>query len=70
MLPLQVLPFQAPPDQLLPAASAVAIAAVLNGWPKMSVEPVSATPFIVRWSVPREASSEPVPVEFAMLFCV
>ena len=34
-----------PPDQLWPAASKDAIAAELNGMPKMSCSPWSTTPF-------------------------
>src|SRR2546425_762258 len=42
--PLQVEPFQVPPDQLEPAASSFAIAAELNGLPKMSFSPCRTTP--------------------------
>jgi len=48
LLPLQVLPFQVPPDQLLAEASSFAMAAELNGLPKMSCSPVSTTPSRVR----------------------
>jgi len=34
----------------------------LNGWPKMSRSPLRVTPLAVRWSWPRLASKEPVPV--------
>jgi hypothetical protein len=61
-LPAQLRPFQVPPDQLLPAVAAAAMAVELNAWPKMSLSPVRTTPLAVRWSVPRAASSEPVPV--------
>ena len=68
-LPDQDEPFQIPPDQLEPAASSAAIAAELKGMPKMSCSPWSTTPFIEMWSVPREASSEPVPVAGALYCC-
>ena len=61
LLPVQTLPFHVPPDQLDAAASACAIPRELKWWPKMSWLPVSVTPSMVRWSVPREASTEPVP---------
>jgi hypothetical protein len=60
-LPDQLLPFQLPPDQLVAAASAVAIAVELNAWPKMSRSPDRTTPLAAMWSVPRAASSAPVP---------
>ena len=44
------------------------MAAELNGMPKMSCSPWSTTPSIEMWSVPRDASSEPVPVE-GVLYC-
>src|SRR5262245_57429042 len=47
-LPVQMLPFHFPPDQLLAEASSFAIAAALNGWPKMSCSPLSMTPSRVR----------------------
>src|SRR5579884_2209089 len=62
-LPDQLEPFHLPPDQLDPAASSAAICVELNGLPKMSCSPWSTTPFKVRWSEPRAASSDPVPVE-------
>jgi len=70
VLPDHVLPFQVPPDQELPAASAVAIAPEANGFPKMSTSPCRTTPFeLVRWSVPRAPSSVPAPVP-AVKLCV
>src|SRR5687767_4574779 len=66
--PLQVLPFHVPPDQLLPAASRTAIAGALKLWPKMSCSPLRTTPASVRWSDPRERSSDPTPVDRAMVF--
>lgn len=69
VLPDQVLPFQVPPDQVLPAACKVAMDALLKVLPKMSFSPWRTTPFVVRWSLPRAASSEPVPVAFVKL-CV
>ena len=65
--PDQVLPFQVPPDQLLPAASRAAIAGALKSWPKMSCSPLRTTPSAVRWSDPRALSSEPTPVDQAMV---
>ena len=67
-LPDQDEPFQTPPDQLEPAASSAAMAAELKGIPKMSCSPWSTTPLIEMWSVPREASRDPVPVA-GMLYC-
>jgi hypothetical protein len=67
-LPVQTEPFHMPPDQLEPAASRAAIQEAENGLPKMSCSPCSTTPFIEMWSVPREASREPVPVDGA-LYC-
>jgi hypothetical protein len=58
-----------PPDQLDPAASSAAIAAELKGAPKMSCSPWRTTPLSETWSVPREASSDPVPVEGALYCC-
>src|SRR5215475_2239532 len=67
-LPDQLEPFHLPPDQLEPLASRAAIEAELKGLPKMSVSPWSTTPSRLRWSLPREASSEPMPVE-GKLYC-
>src|SRR5690349_9655939 len=64
-LPDQTLPFQVPPLQEAPAASSSAIEDASNAWPKMSISPWSTTPSRVRWSSPRETSSEPVPVPCA-----
>ena len=61
-------PFHIPPDQLDPVASSAAIVDETNGLPKMSCSPWSATGPIEMWSVPRDASREPVPVEGA-LYC-
>jgi hypothetical protein len=66
--PDQLLPFHVPPDQLLPAASSAAIAGALKLWPKMSCSPLKTTPSAVRWSDPRALSSEPAPVDQAMVF--
>ncbi len=66
VLPDQVLPFQTPPDQLDAEASAAASAAVLIGLPKMSCSPWRTMPLLAMWSVPREASRSPVPVEGAL----
>ena len=65
--PDQVLPFQVPPDQLLPAASSAAITGALKSWPKISCSPLKTTPSAVKWSEPRELSSEPVPVDQAIV---
>ena len=67
-LPDQDEPFQKLPDQLWPAASKSAITAELKGMPKMSCSPWSTTPLTEMWSLPRDASSEPVPVDGA-LYC-
>ena len=64
-LPLHLDPFQTPPDQEFPAASAAASTEVSMATPKMSCSPASATPSRVMWSLPRDASSEPVPVDGA-----
>src|SRR5205085_3821282 len=68
-LPVQTEPFQIPPDQLEPVASSAAIAAEMNGLPKMSCSPWRATGPIEMWSVPRDASREPVPVEGGLYCC-
>jgi hypothetical protein len=68
-LPDQLEPFQTPPDQLEPAASSAAMTAELKGWPKMSCSPWSTTPFIETWSLPREASRLPIPVDGALYCC-
>ena len=65
--PDQVLPFHVPPDQLLPAASRAAIAGALKSWPKMSCSPLRTTPSALRWSEPRAPSSEPTPVDQAIV---
>jgi hypothetical protein len=65
-LPDQLEPFQVPPDQLDPVASRAAITVELKGCPKMSCSPWSTTPFMLMWSVPREASRRPAPVEGAL----
>ncbi|MGZ4387622.1 MAG: hypothetical protein ACXVZO_11885, partial [Gaiellaceae bacterium] len=62
-LPVQVCPFQTPPDHELPVLSAAASDLVSTGAPKTSCSPVSTTPFCVRWSWPRDASSVPLPSE-------
>src|SRR3990172_1796649 len=67
LLPDQELPFQVPPGQLLPAASRVAMAAESKSCPKMSISPVRATPSSDTWSVPQASSSEPVPLDHAIL---
>ena len=41
----------------------------MNGLPKMSCSPWSATGPIEMWSVPRDASREPVPVEGGLYCC-
>ena len=67
-LPDHEEPFHMPPDQLEPAASSAAIEPEENGLPKMSCSPWSTTPLLEMWSVPREASREPVPVA-GVLYC-
>jgi hypothetical protein len=57
--PDQLKPFHRPPDQLLPAVPGA------KGCPKMSISPCRTTPSLVRWSRPRDSSTEPVPVEGA-----
>jgi hypothetical protein len=66
--PDQLLPFQMPPLQLLPAASRRAIAPESKAWPKMSTAPLRTTPSRVRCSVPRESSSEPIPLDQSIVF--
>jgi hypothetical protein len=61
--PDQVLPFQSPPDQVLAVSSSRASEAVSSGCPKMSRSPVSVTSSRLRWSLPRDRSSGPPPVE-------
>ena len=63
VLPLHVLAFHVPPDQVDAAASSAAMPGESNGMPKMSCSPLRTMPSRVRWSVPRESSTEPVPVE-------
>src|SRR5438552_8386431 len=64
-LPAQPLPLYVPPFQLVPASSACACAAELQVAPKMSCSPASSTPLFTRCAVPRESSSDPVPVDGA-----
>ena len=45
------------------------MAAELKGWPKMSCSPWSTTPFSEMWSLPRDASRLPVPVDGALYCC-
>jgi hypothetical protein len=63
-----VLPFQSSPDQLLAVASLWARAPSSTRMPKMSWAPLSVMPSRVMWSLPRESSSEPVPLAAAH-FC-
>jgi hypothetical protein len=67
-LPDHVLPFQSPPDQEACAASRPAMALASKGSPKMSCSPVNGTTPSTRCWVPRESSSEPVPVDHAIVF--
>jgi hypothetical protein len=62
-VPVHAVPFQVPPDQDLPVASRVAIAAGLNAVPNMSCSPERTTPSIVRSSEPRDRSMDPLPVD-------
>jgi hypothetical protein len=61
--PVHGSPFHDPPLQLVPAQANCAIAPELHEAPKMSRSPVSVCPFIERWPLPRESSSDPVPVD-------
>ena len=68
VLPDHVLPFQSPSTQDDCEASAAAICLESNSFPKMSTSPMSGRPPSVRCSVPRDSSSEPVPVDQAIVF--
>ena len=60
--PDHVEPDQVPPDQLLPAVPG------RNGFPKMSMSPLSTTPSRVTRSVPRDSSTKPRPVPLAKIW--
>lgn len=61
--PDQVAELKVPPLQVALASSSAAIVASFHGLPKMSNSPVSNTPLIDTCDEPRDASSEPPPVD-------
>ena len=67
VVPDQVVPFQSPPDHVVPWVAIGGQMLESNVIPKMSCSPSRTTPLSSRWSLPRESSRLPVPVELVQL---
>src|SRR6478672_13440656 len=69
VMPDQVMPDHVMPFQFVPALIPAATAPESNARPRTSTSPLTCLPPTVTWTDPREASSEPTPVDTAKV-CV